>query len=406
MSILIASGFIILFTVLIEKRILGSRYITCIFFLIFMVLAPINEKINNIIYYEGFGPSEESYYYVSLVVIFFSIFLFLSSFFFRSGNLAIELPIVKSVKFIFMIPWVAGFIYIWLMDWIFGTLYIREPAYEISNVTFMRFLIADRFIRPLISISVFICFVYSKKKVNKIVSLIPLVLFCFPTAMPRFLTVIIYLPFLFLFLNNLLKNNKGKIIKMLLINSIILFCVPFFFIILNYFRNFEYIRDHFTIDISTNISNFLNAGHLDSFQGFQNAIDYVDITWGKQLLTSIFFFIPREFWADKPVGTGGLIASNSGYTWLNVSGNYFAEGYVNFGFLGVVLFSFILIYFLILFDRLNTSKLKFFLIFYYFPATLFIILRGDMQNAFSILFPIIFICYFFDFALTKSFVVK
>ena len=40
------------------------------------------------------------------------------------------------------------------------------------------------------------------------------------------------------------------------------------------------------------------------------AINYVSdygITYGNQLFGSLFFFVPREYWYDKPLNSGKLI---------------------------------------------------------------------------------------------------
>ena len=54
----------------------------------------------------------------------------------------------------------------------------------------------------------------------------------------------------------------------------------------------------------------------------------------------VLFFVPRSIWTSKPVTTNVLIASAQNQTFTNLSCPLAAEGYVNFGMVGVVLYCF------------------------------------------------------------------
>ena len=56
-------------------------------------------------------------------------------------------------------------------------------------------------------------------------------------------------------------------------------------------------------------------------------------TVGRQMLGVVGLWIPRRIWSDKPIPTGALV--NRGF--VNVASPLWAEGYIDFGFLGVVL---------------------------------------------------------------------
>jgi len=60
--------------------------------------------------------------------------------------------------------------------------------------------------------------------------------------------------------------------------------------------------------------------------------------WGHQLLGAIFPVIPRSIWTGKPIDTGIMIARDSGMKFDNISGPWVAEGVINFGYLGVLIF--------------------------------------------------------------------
>jgi oligosaccharide repeat unit polymerase len=86
------------------------------------------------------------------------------------------------------------------------------------------------------------------------------------------------------------------------------------------------------------------SGDFDAFQMLMNTVKYVDnnsVAFGKQFLGGILFWIPRSIWTDKPIGSGQLVAENSGYVFTNLSSPLWAEGYINFGLLGVILLFFI-----------------------------------------------------------------
>jgi len=66
--------------------------------------------------------------------------------------------------------------------------------------------------------------------------------------------------------------------------------------------------------------------------------------WGHQLLGAMFPVIPRSIWTGKPIDTGIMIAQFNGMKFDNISGPWVAEGIINFGLLGVLLFPFMIGY--------------------------------------------------------------
>jgi len=94
----------------------------------------------------------------------------------------------------------------------------------------------------------------------------------------------------------------------------------------------------------------LRTLHYDAWSELLATVKYVQVyglTYGKQLLGVLFFFVPRSIWPDKPVGSGHLVAQNLLMTqydmWFtNLSNPLPSEGYINFGIIGVALFAIIL----------------------------------------------------------------
>lgn len=79
-------------------------------------------------------------------------------------------------------------------------------------------------------------------------------------------------------------------------------------------------------------------GDYDSFWQIANAIIFVEeqgITWGRQFLGSLLFWVPRSIWPDKPIDTGVMLAEYRGYSFTNLSAPLWAEAMVNFGWLGL-----------------------------------------------------------------------
>jgi oligosaccharide repeat unit polymerase len=60
--------------------------------------------------------------------------------------------------------------------------------------------------------------------------------------------------------------------------------------------------------------------------------------WGHQLLGAIFPVVPRSIWTGKPIDTGIMIARDAGMKFDNISGPWVAEGVINFGYIGVLIF--------------------------------------------------------------------
>lgn len=77
----------------------------------------------------------------------------------------------------------------------------------------------------------------------------------------------------------------------------------------------------------------------DSFWQIGNAISFwVDglVEPGRQLLGSLFFWVPRSLWAAKPTDTGAMLANYRGYSFDNLSAPIWAELLTNGGIVAVV----------------------------------------------------------------------
>jgi hypothetical protein len=141
---------------------------------------------------------------------------------------------------------------------------------------------------------------------------------------------------------------------------------------------FEEITGHFT-DI-----------HYDAWANFVGAVDYVEkknFHYGLQTIGSLLFFVPRSFWAEKPISSGQLLGeylSRNYQLWFeNISFPFPAEGYIDFGLPGVILFAIALAWYSRRIDVLaninDNAIIKISSI--YFSIFLLFILRGSLLPA-------------------------
>lgn len=226
----------------------------------------------------------------------------------------------------------------------------------------------------------FACFIIYYSKVDKLdlrgaYLFLLMLIATFPTSIPRFQAAAIYFTLAACFFPSIISGAKIPILIFLSLLSIF----PF----LNQFRS--YASD---MPIGEFDFQFIFAGHFDSYQSLANVIQYDVITYGYQLLGPLLFFIPRDFWVDKPVGSGHFMARMFDLEFTNISSNFYAEGYINFGFFGIILFAALLGFLFGHASRLlNNHRLPLLIRFslYYLAFYSFYILRGDLMSSVSYL---------------------
>ena len=85
---------------------------------------------------------------------------------------------------------------------------------------------------------------------------------------------------------------------------------------------------------------YVNKADYVAMEDTAYAIQYVDEhghTDGKQILGAVLFFVPRSTWPGKADDTAKLIAANIGWVQnFNLDSPLWAEGYVDFGWFGVI----------------------------------------------------------------------
>lgn len=255
----------------------------------------------------------------------------------------------------------------------------------------LSYLINSFFIRPIPAVCFLLYKFYNGKNlVAEIILLLLMLLTNAPTGMPRFAVAAFYIPVAFLYLKSLKKRHNFAFLMVIAI--VVIF--PF----LNTFRAAAEGR-------LISLDMFVSA-HFDSYQMFMRVVSTDFITYGRQLLGVIFFFVPRSLWPDKPIGSGYLVAHENGYFFDNLSMNFFGEGYINFGLIGVILFALFLGYVNARMDRkywkeAGSSIPLFSLIFFEATGMEFAIMRGALLNILPVLIGYILMTQIIYFVAAK-----
>lgn len=134
-----------------------------------------------------------------------------------------------------------------------------------------------------------------------------------------------------------------------------------------------------------------NTLNYDAFANIAATIEYVQsygMSLGYQSLSAFLFFIPRSFWESKPISTGELVGNylidEYDFSYNNLSNPMVSEGYVNFGFFGVVLMAVFLAIVTIKFMHwLRSPDYLKKILAYYLAIHFIFLLRGDFTNGFS-----------------------
>jgi hypothetical protein len=243
-------------------------------------------------------------------------------------------------------------------------------------------LLTDKFFRPL-SLVLFLISALNNKK-NSFLNFLLFIIFLFtnfPSGISRNALAGFYLPIILLFLPIFRKKNYFVLSIMLGLLTVF----PFM-------HSFRYGRFQ-NSGFGFNFQMFTEM-HFDAYMTLVRVVNYDLITYGNQLLGVIFFFVPRSIWINKPLSSGQFHAQQLRLDFENLSCTFLAEGYLNFGYLGVFLFLIFLAYFSSNLDSLYLkfkSKNTFYNVIYvYFIGMFLFILRGDLMNSYAYTFGLIF----------------
>lgn len=410
-------NFIILLYSLIGLVLMPNRYysltkVVYFFIFFFFGIIPLNDEMKNNVYWNFRPLNVFAYQDVNFIIL-------LGLLFFSLGNMVTIKNInyfdnlgIRNFKFklkfyFLSIITLTIVSYLILKDSDFNILRLltRDTPLELLNEdytsqynTISTSILFDTFIKPFPILYLLIySFHYKSVKIKTRFSkfffialfLLSLILVS-PTSLTRFMVAALYIPFIINF-----TKLWDKPYRLQLSLFISLF---FIFPLLNLFRYFN--SEEFNFDIIKHFDfTFMDSGNFDAYQNFARAVNQDFITYGRQLSGVFLFFIPRSIWPTKPIGSGSTLADLNGQSFGNISMPFMAEGYINFGFLGVALFMFILG---VLLNSLDSKywnnkfdKATPFTIYYsMLIGLIFFIMRGDLLSSFT-----------YTFCLTISFII-
>ena len=365
-----------------------------LFFVIFFGLAPLLEYKLSLRYWGG-SPIDDGDYLVANIAVIISMVIYILGYFRffrksgkdltfftrqlsignsaeRGNSLAVRLLVLSSVLLL-------GILYYY--NFSLPAVLLRGGEFDIALVPDDKTLglVVANFLRPLV-FNCFAVYLMLKKKADLyfLVLLFLAILGACPSALPRFETAALYMPIMFVYIWR--SNLKGYHL-----NNILLLGFVFVFPLLELFRFFSSWGD---LEFNMNL-DFYSAGHFDAYQQLVRAMVSGSLSYGYQLLGVLLFFVPRSIWPDKPLGSGETLAHNIGLSFTNVSMPLLGEGYVNFGWLGMLLFVLMLAYVTAKLDRAFwVSKVDghgslFPLAYMELIGLFFFIMRGDLLSSFA-----------------------
>jgi hypothetical protein len=130
--------------------------------------------------------------------------------------------------------------------------------------------------------------------------------------------------------------------------------------------------------------------NYDSWANIYTSVEIVKVhglQWGHQLLGSILFFVPSSIWTGKPLATGIFLAdyliANYSMWFTNLSAPLAAEGYLDFGFAGVIAYAGGLAVFVAFLNRFARRRDKWLPLpmAIYTSVFLMIVMRGSLMIA-------------------------
>lgn len=406
--------FVSLFNLFLYKREPYSLHKTVnLFFLFFYSVAPVIQYKNNIRMWGGnvsFTISDfenTSFILLGILLLFNVLYYICKSYLYRKKVKSIfvdnEFIETKTLKRGFLVSLLIFLLYLYINEFNILSLLFRggEFSTHVKVDSTINSLIGT-FIRPIPIIFIAMVGVVGINKSKSINFLLCYILFLVailvvaPTGLARFAVAAYYLPLLLVHFNKLMTRSYVFILIMV-IGVLVIF--PFF-------NNFRLFSSDTVLRIGFDFKMF-EEGHFDAYSIFLRVLKFDIVTYGYQLLGPLLFFIPRSVWPEKPVGSGYTIAHYYNLDFDNISCPYFAEGYMNFGYLGVFFFIIILSFFTAKMDnwywrKLHNTNSVVRVQYYLLIGLLFFIMRGDLLSTTSFTVGILFSFYFVKWLIKRN----
>lgn len=127
---------------------------------------------------------------------------------------------------------------------------------------------------------------------------------------------------------------------------------------------------------------------------------------GSNFMGALLGYVPRSLWPNKPFGTGYTVSNGIGLEYPNIGINMWAESYLSFGYLGVIIF-FIFFGKLVYLLQLNYKKdFLSYILYVYFSCSMIFLLRGEVLQVGLRLIPLALISYIITYRNNKLSIIK
>jgi hypothetical protein len=160
-------------------------------------------------------------------------------------------------------------------------------------------------------------------------------------------------------------------------------------------------------EFGNRIEQYYFSINYDAWANIYTAVEIVKahgVQWGHQLAGSLLFFVPSSLWTSKPLATGIYLAnyliSHYSMWFTNLSAPLVAEGYLDFGLVGVVLYGAATAGMVVLFNGVARRAANWMSLPMALYASLFLmfLLRGSLMVALGFA-SATFLSFWFAFAL-------
>ena len=384
-----------------------------IFNYLFFFLAPVFQisAMNdlNFRFPNDFAFNTSSVVFANLLILIFNIVFIFSYLYFKDKKLGKNKEQAKEVNFKYNTPLailvlLAVCVAIAVFNYDYLLKDISESVYIIKDESTSLLLLKKKFLffTPLGGIVLTLKHLQMTDKINSntffaVLSLVIFIvlLFFFKNIFTEKRNTLgpIYIALIYLFFPKLLNSN-AKFFLFMFLSMVIIFPLS------STLTHIDASLEQIFVKPSLIYESFLRFGtisgafeslHYDAFSNIMATVEYVKLyglSWGYQLLGVCLFFVPRSLWTTKPLSTGELIGNHLFDTtprnFTNLSNSVVSEGFINFGFIGIVVLAIVLAYFIVKFIIWHRSEdcLKQFIAFY-FAVHLMFLLRGDLTNGFS-----------------------
>jgi len=374
-----------------------------VFIFIFFGIAPLMNEVNNNVIMGGEFDIFDKIKTNLIILIGLLFFIYGGSLKMNAFDRIVNsLPDIKKLNiFFYFLFGLIAFIILYRWNFNINSLLFwstrGQDAYFFDVFDFAKegridFLIYSRVIRPM-PIVLLVIFIYFYKKNKKFftpsqrlksfiilffLTILSLILVS-PTGVARWQSATLYIPFIIIFTR---IWEKPYIMPASLLGGL--------YIVFPFFDKFRSFTSWSQFDFKINFG-WMKGLHFDAYQNFVRVIEINWITYGNQLKGALLFFIPRSLWVEKPIGSGSNLAIKMDYIFGGISMPFIAEGYVNFGLIGSLVFMLFLGIILGNLDRIawklkKANKDCLFLYYYYFLfGVTFFTMRGDLINGISMI---------------------